>query len=391
MKRRPRRTEFLVFGSPLVTENEINAVENVLRSCWIGTGPRVAEFEDLFRDYVGSQYAIAVNSCTAALHLAMVASGIGRGDEVIVPAMTFCATANAVVHTGAVPVFADVGFSDGCIDPQDVEKRITPRTKAIIPVHFAGRPCNMEALKTIADRHGLLLIEDAAHAIESSAQGKKIGAIGDMTCFSFYVTKNLYTGEGGMITTNDEELAAKIKTYALHGMTKDAWRRFSDEGYRHYQVVFPGFKYNMTDMQAALGVSQFPRIDQMHSRRSRINEVYTSRFKDLPIKTPTPVREKDIHAYHLYPIFIDEGELGCTRDMFMDALFEENIGTGVHYIALHLQPYYRDLLGCRPDDYPNAKKISDQTLSLPLSAKLSDEDVDDVVAAVERTVDRYSR
>lgn len=381
----------MVFGSPMVTEQEVMAVEEVIRSCWIGTGPKVAEFEDRFRSYLGCKHAVAVNSCTAALHLAMVASGIGPGDEVIVPAMTFCATANAVIHTGAQPVFADVDYPDCCIDPSEVEKRITERTKAIVPVHFAGRPCNMNALEKIAREHGLLLIEDAAHAIESSYQGRKIGTIGDMTCFSFYVTKNLFTGEGGLIGTDNDELAAKVKTYALHGMTKDAWRRYSDSGYCHYQVVFPGYKYNMTDMQAALGLAQLPRLDAMHQRRQEVWRRYSSAFRGLPLRLPTPPSSNERHSYHLYTILLDTEMLSCDRDTFLGALQEENIGTGVHYIALHLHPYYRETYGFAPDDFPNARRISERTLSLPLSAKLTDDDVEDVVSAVYKCVKRFSR
>ena len=253
---RPKRDNLLVFGSPAIEQPEIDEVVKCLKSGWIGTGPRVNKFENRFKEYIGSKFALALNSCTAALHLAMTVSGVSQGDEVITTPMTFAATANAILHTGARPIFVDVEKETMNIDTNLIEKAITSKTKAILPVHFAGRPCKMDQIMKIAQKNNLLVIEDAAHAIEAKYKGKKIGNIGDMTCFSFYVTKNLVTGEGGMVTTNNEEMAKKIKMYGLHGMSKDAWTRFSDEGYKHYQVLFPGFKYNMTDIQASLGIHQ---------------------------------------------------------------------------------------------------------------------------------------
>jgi len=240
----PTREQFLVFGAPLIEEPEVAEVVDSLRSGWLGTGPKVARFEEMFRQYIGAEHAMAVNSCTAGLHLSMVVAGLGPGDEVITTAMTFVATANAIIHTGATPVLVDCDRETGLIDPQRIKDAITPRTRAIVPVHLYGRPCDMDAIMDIAERHNLIVIEDAAHAIETVYKGHKVGNIGHLTCFSFYVTKNVVTGEGGMVTTNNPEFADKIKVYALHGMSKDAWKRFSDEGYKHYQVVVPGFKYN---------------------------------------------------------------------------------------------------------------------------------------------------
>jgi len=388
---KPARKEFLVFGSPLVTEREIAAVSEVMKSGWIGTGPKVAEFEQAFAEYIGCRHAVALNSCTAALHLSMIASGVGEGDEVITTPMTFCATVNAIIHTGATPVLADVNPRTLTIDPSRVEAAITEKTKAILPVHFAGRPCDMDALAAIAKKYRLLLIEDAAHAIESSWRDKKIGTIGDMTCFSFYVTKNIFTGEGGMVTCADEDMAARIKIYGLHGMSKDAWKRYSDEGYRHYQVVVPGFKYNMMDIQAAMGLAQLPYINEYLDRRRRIWRAYDEAFAGLPLTLPAPEDPGTVHARHLYTPLLNLDDVRCTRDKFIAALHAENIGTGVHYISVHLHPYYREKYGCKDGDFPAAFDISNRTFSLPLSAKLTDEDVEDVIRAVRLAADFYAK
>ena len=380
------RKDFLVFGSPAIDQAEIDEVVATLRSGWIGTGPRVARFEEMFREYIGAAHAVALNSCTAALHLSMVVSGLGRGDEVITTPMTFCATANSIVHTGARPVFVDVEADTGNIDPDRIEEAITPRTKAILPVHYAGRPCRMDTIEAIARRHNLLLIEDAAHAIESVHHGRKIGTIGDLTCFSFYVTKNVVTAEGGMVTTNNPDFAAKIKMYGLHGMSKDAWKRFSDEGYRHYQVLFPGFKYNMTDLQAALGIHQLARVAEGAKRRDEIWARYDEAFADLPVVRPARVDEGTVHARHLYTILVKTEVTGKSRDQTLNELIRLNIGTGVHYTALHLHPYYRETFGHKPGDFPNAEYIGERTLSLPLSTKLSDDDVAAVIEAVTHVV-----
>lgn len=380
------RKNFLIFGSPLIEGPEIEEVVQTLRSGWIGTGPRVAGFEEMFREYKGSSYAIAVNSCTAALHLSMIVIGIGPGDEVIVPTMTFCATINAVIHAGGTPVMVDCERDTMNIDPIEIEKKITSKTKAILPVHFAGRPCNMDAIMDIAQKHNLKIVEDAAHAIEAEYRGKKIGTFGDLGCFSFYVTKNIITGEGGMIITDNEEYANKIKIMALHGMSKDAWRRFSDEGYKHYQVVAPGFKYNMMDIQAAIGIHQFLRIDKYWQRRQEIWNKYNAAFKELPVFIPAPIEANTKHAYHLYTLLLDINKLKITRDQFLDEMTKLNIGVGVHYIAQHLHPYYANTYGYKRGDFPNSEWISERTVSLPLSAKLNNEDVKDVIKAVEKVL-----
>lgn len=379
---RPPRERFLVFGAPAMGEAEIGEVVDSMRSGWLGTGPKVARFEELFRDYTGARHAVAVNSCTAALHLSLLASGVGPGDEVVTTPMTFVATANAIVHTGATPVFVDCDARTGLIDPQRIEDALTPRTRAILPVHLHGRPCDMKAILEIARRRDLVVIDDAAHAIEAQVDGEKIGTLGDLTCFSFYVTKNMTTGEGGMITTSRSELADLLKVYALHGMSRDAWKRFSDEGYRHYQVVVPGFKYNMMDLQAAIGLHQLPRLEEWQRRRRGIWNRYQEAFADLPVERPAPEEPGTVHAHHLYTLRVDAAESGISRDAFMQRLFERNIGTGVHYLGVHLHAYYRDRFGFAPSDFPNASRISDGTVSLPLSGSLQDDDVEDVIAAV---------
>lgn len=329
---------------------------------------------------------MALNSCTAALHLSMLAIGIKPDDEVIVPTMTFAATANAVIHAGGTPVFADCEKDTMNIDPVDIERRITSKTKAIIPVHFAGRACNMDAIMNIAKKYSIKVVEDSAHAIEAEYHSKKTGTFGELGCFSFYVTKNIVTGEGGMVVTDNEEYANQIKILALHGMSKDAWRRFSDEGYKHYQVIYSGFKYNMMDVQAAIGIHQLPRIEKYWKRRQEIWNRYNEAFKDLPVFLPASVKPDTRHAFHLYALLLDIDNLKITRDKFLDEMTRQNIGIGVHYIALHLHPYYQKTFGYKRSDFPNAEWISDRTVSLPLSAKLTDDDVGDVIEAVRTIV-----
>ena len=378
---RPKE-RFLVFGSPAIEDGEIHEVVASMRSGWLGTGPKVARFEDDFRAYKEARYAVAVSSCTAALHLSILAAGIKPGDEVITTAMTFAATVNAIIHAGAIPVLADVEPRTMNIDPEQVKAKITPHTRAILPVHFAGRSCNMDALCEIAARHGLKVIEDCAHAIETEYKSQKAGLCGDFGCFSFYVTKNIITGEGGMVLTRRREDADRIKILALHGMSKDAWKRFSDEGYKHYQVVEAGFKYNMTDLQAAIGLHQLQRVEPYWHRRQEIWHRYNEALAGLPISLPEDIEPETRHAYHLYTILVDEARTGISRDDFLDAITANNIGVGVHYLSIPEHPFYQQTFGWRPEDYPHARRIGRQTISLPLSAKLTDEDVEDVIAAV---------
>ncbi len=383
---RTKRQEFLVFGAPQIMDDEINEVVDSLKSGWLGTGPKARKFESKFREYIGSKYALAVNSCTAGLHLSLLVAGIGPGDEVITTPMTFCATVNTIIHVGATPVFVDCQRDSMLIDPQQIEAAITTRTRAILPVHLYGRPCNMDAIMDIANRHDLIVIEDAAHAIECEYRGRKVGTIGHLTAFSFYVTKNVITGEGGMVTTQDRDFAEKIQSYALHGLSRGAWKRFSDSGYNHYQAVLPGYKYNMMDLQAAIGIHQLERVAGNWQRRNEIWQKYNESFAELPVTLPALDEPNTIHARHLYTLMVESDRSGVNRDSFMDRLYAMNIGTGVHYIGIHLQPYYQERFGHKPEDFPNATWISDRTVSIPLSPSLTDEDVNDVIQAVRHAL-----
>ncbi len=382
IKTKQPRKEFLIFGKPLIERAEMDEVMDCLKSGWLGTGPKVKQLEGSFQEYKGSRFALALNSCTAALHLSLRSIDIKAGDEVIVPTMTFAATANAVVHAGGRPVFVDCDRKTMNMDPKDVQRKITKKTKAIIPVHFAGRACDMDALMAIARQRKLKVIEDCAHAIETEYHGKKAGTFGDLGCFSFYVTKNIVTGEGGMVITDNEDHANKIKVLGLHGMSKDAWKRFSDEGYKHYKIVYAGFKYNMMDLQAAIGIHQLKRVDRYWRRRQAIWQKYNKAFADLPVILPAPVEPKTRHAYHLYTLLIDIDRASLTRDKFLEEMTRRKIGVGVHYIALHSHPYYQETFGYKAGDFPNAEWISERTVSIPLSPSLSDADVEDVIAAV---------
>ncbi len=380
------KENFLIFGSPLIEEAEIEEVVACLRSGWIGTGPRVAHFEADFAAYKGVPQAVALNSCTAALHLSFLVANLQPGDEVITTPLTFCATVNAIIHAGATPVLADVDPLTMNIDPNEIERRITPHTRAIAPVHFAGRACDMDAIMSIAQKHNLKVIEDCAHAIETEYKGRKAGTFGDFGCFSFYSTKNIVTGEGGMVLAKRDEDIARLKVLGLHGMSKDAWKRFGDEGFKHYQVVECGFKYNMMDMQAALGIHQLKRVDAYWQRRSQIWQRYMDTFRNLPIGLPALVEENIRHAYHLFTILIDKEKTGVTRDEFLDRMTANGIGVGVHYLSLPEHPYYQQTFGWKPEDYPNAMRIGRQIVSLPISAKLTDQDRQDVIAAVKASL-----
>jgi dTDP-4-amino-4,6-dideoxygalactose transaminase len=375
------RESFLVYGSPLIGEDEIAEVVDSLRSGWVGTGPKVQRFETMLAEYLGVPYCRCVSSCTAALILSMHLLGIGPGDEVLVPAMTFVASANAVEHAGATPVLVDSEPRTGMIDLELAEAAITPRTRAIMPVHLAGRPIDMDRLSALCERHGLTVIEDAAHAIGTEWRGKRIGSFGNLTAFSFYVTKNISTIEGGALVTEDPEIAAEVERLALHGLSLGAWQRFSDAGFRHYEVVRPGFKYNMTDVQAALGLHQLPRLDRWIDRRVELWDRYDALLATLPLQTPAPPEPATRHSRHLYQVLL-EPDAPLTRDELLDALTARNIGTGVHYRGVHLHPFYRDKYGLTPEQFEVASSISERTLSLPLSPKVTEADQDDVVSAL---------
>jgi len=378
---------YLVFGAPKIEQAEIDEVVACMESGWLGTGPRVARFEADFASYqqTNPAHVAAVNSCTAALHVSMVAADLEPGSEVITTPLTFCATVNAIIHAGLTPVLADVDPATQCIDPDAIETAITTRTRAIIPVHFAGRPCEMDRIMAIARKHDLVVIEDCAHAIETEHQGTKAGTFGDFGCYSFYATKNVATGEGGMILGKDEARIARAKVLALHGMSKDAWHRFGDKGYKHYQVVEPGFKYNMMDLQAAIGIHQLARVEANWMRRREIWNHYQQAFADLPIGLPAEPEANTRHAHHLYTVMIDAERCGITRDQFLELADKMRIGTGVHYVSIPEHRYYQERFGWKPEQWPNAMRIGRETASLPLSPKLTELDLARVVDATRRS------
>ncbi len=378
----------LVFGAPVIGEAEIASVVACLRSNWIGLGARVEHFEKAFARYKQAPYAAAVSSGTAAIHLSLLALGIGAGDEVIAPAMTFCSTVHSVVHTGATPVLVDCDRRTLNIAPEQIEARITPHTKAIIVVHMCGRCCEMDPIMEIAQRHGLRILEDCAHAIESTYKGKPAGLIGDAGCFSFYPTKNIATCDGGMVTTRDEALQHKVKVLSLHGMTADAWSRFVG-GPTGYEVVEAGFKYNMTDVAAALALPQLEAVEENWKRRERVWQMYNERFERPPSPIAGHADEGSRHAYHLYTPLLRLEDISVSRDQIIAAIDAEGIGVGIHYVPVHQHPYYRRRFGFENADFPNATFIGERTLSLPLSPAMSEQDVIDVASALTRIFRYY--
>jgi dTDP-4-amino-4,6-dideoxygalactose transaminase len=387
----PVRDQFLPPFAPCLGEEEYEEVVDTLRSGWITMGPKTKRFEEAFAPYVKASHAVAVSSCTAGLHLALVAGQIGPGDEVITTPLTFCSTANVIVHQGAVPVLADVRPDTYNVDPEEIERRITPRTRALIPVHLGGQPCDMETIEALAAEHGLMVIEDAAHALGAEYKGRRIGALSDVTVFSFYATKNLTTGEGGMICTEDEDLAEQMRVLRLHGISSDAWKRYSDRGSWYYEVMLPGYKYNMTDVQAALGLHQLAKQERFQALREEYARVYTEAFAELPEVVTPYVEEHVRHAWHLYLIRLDLERLTVDRGQFIEALRKENVGASVHFIPLHLHPFYRREYGFEKGDYPVAEKVYEGIVSLPLYPKMTRQDVGDVVEAVSKVISRSRR
>lgn len=388
---RPPREKFLIFGAPAIGEAEIQEVVETMRSGWLGTGPRCQKFEEAFRHYAGAEHAIALNSCTAGLELALEAAGVGPGDEVITTPLTFCATANVIVHRGAIPVFADVDRQTGNIAPEEIERSITAKTKAIVPVHLYGWPCRMDEILKIARSRGLYVIEDAAHATEAWYEGRKVGSIGDATVFSFYVTKNMTTGEGGMVTTNNSRWAEQIRVNQLHGLSKNAWKRYSADGFQPYDVLSAGFKFNMTDIQAAIGIHQLARLEDNLKIRERYWTMYESAFyglKELAMldQTNGTTVASSRHARHLFTVLLSPDVQAKSRRHFIEAMNKARIGTGIHFLALHLSQYYRDRFGYQPGDFPNAEEIAGRTVSLPLSASMTTDDILDVIEAVKMAV-----
>lgn len=378
--------EFLPFHAPEIGEEEIDAVVDVLRSGWLTTGAKARQFEQEFAAMVGARHAIAVNSCTAALHLALEACGVREGDEVIVPTMTFAATAEVVTYLKASPVLVDCTDDTLNIDPARIEQAVTPKTKAIVPVHFAGHPCEMDSIQAIARAHNLRVIEDAAHALPARYRGKAVGSLSDITSFSFYATKNITTGEGGMVTTDDSDVAARIRTMSLHGLSRDAWNRYSAEGSWYYEILYPGFKYNLTDIAAALGLAQLQKCERFWKARDRLAALYDEGLRDLPEIIRPCVAAHVQHAWHLYVIQLDLDRLTIDRNEFIKRLQRAQVGCSVHFIPLHLHPYYRDTYGYRPDDFPTANASYRRIVSLPLYPRMTEQDIQRVITVVRDIV-----
>lgn len=387
-KRSAPRASFLPFSPPAITEEEIAAVVDTLRSDWITTGPKTRQFEQEFAAYLGAESALALNSCTAGLHLALAALDIGPGDEVITTPMTFCSSVNVIEHVGATPVLVDIEPDTLAIDPESCAQAVTPRTRAILPVHYTGHPVDMRPLLDLARERGLYLVEDAAHALPASYEGQKIGTIGDFTAFSFYATKNLTTAEGGMLT-GAPELIDRARVLSLHGMSRDAWKRYEKSGSWYYEVVAPGFKYNMTDIQAAIGQVQLRRLESMQQRRREVVAQYNAAFGDDKALQIPAERSGVKSAWHLYVLRLNLDRLTLDRAQFIEEMRARNIGTSVHFIPVHLHPYYRDRYGFQPDDFPVAYHEYQRVVSLPLHPGLSDEDVADVIAAVKDIIERH--
>jgi dTDP-4-amino-4,6-dideoxygalactose transaminase len=388
------RAKFLPFALPDVDDTEVNEIIRTINSGWITTGPKALQFGAEFAAAVGARHGVPVNSCTAAMHLALEAVGLQRGDEVITTPYTFAATAEVVRYFDAKPVFVDICSEDFNIDPSQIERAITPRTKAVIPVHIAGLPAELDSLYDLAGNHNLAIIEDAAHAFPAKYKGRVIGhgigfsptqqnvRVPHFTCFSFYATKTITTGEGGMICTNDENLAERCRIMALHGVSKEAWKRYSAEGSWYYEIIAPGFKYNMTDIAAAMGLAQLAKADRMWRRRREIAHRYHEAFQNAQELQLPFDRDDCQHAWHLYMLRLNLEQLRLDRGEFFEELKRRNIGASVHFIPLHLHPYYRQVYGYRPEDFPVAYREYQREISLPIYSKMTNEDVRDVIAAV---------
>lgn len=385
------KDNFFIFGAPNIRQTDIDEVAQVIRSGWLSTGPRTAEFEKKFAEYNNMAFGIGTNSCTAALHLSLMALDLPPGSEVITTDMTFCATVNAILHAGLKPVIADCNALDQNISIDSIYNKIGPNTKAILPVHFAGMACDMEDLRDLANRFGLKIVSDAAHAIETRYKHKSVAAYSDLTAYSFYATKNICVGEGGMVLTDNKEYAENIRTLSLHGMSKNAHLRYGSSGFKHYSIDRLGYKYNMMDITAAMGIRQLERVEYNWSCRKHVWQQYVKGLQDLPITLPFDDYADRKHGYHLFAIRLDLDQLTVDRDRVLDALIAENIGTGVHYNAIHTHPYYTETLGLKAEDFPAAEAISKSTLSLPLSSWFSEQDVYDVIEAVRKVITYYRK
>lgn len=384
-------TDFLPYNQPSIDEDEIAAVVETLRSGWLTTGPRTRQFEERFAAYAGAEHAVALSSATAALHLALIAAGIGPGDEVILPTYTFAACGHVVVHLGATPVLVDSSADDLNIDPAAIERALTPRTRAVMAVHFAGQPCRMDEILALCQRHRLFLLEDAAHAVGARYRDQLVGSIGDATAFSFYATKNLTTGEGGMLTTNRADVAETARLYALHGMSRDAWKRYGRGGAWFYEVVAPGYKYNMSDLQAALGLTQLAKLDERNRRRAALAARLSAALAGCAAIELPVTRPEVTHAWHLYTIRLHLDALRIDRAGFIEEMAKRDIGCSVHFIPLHRHPYYRDTFGFQATDFPVADNAYERLISLPLYPAMTEADVDRVAATVHEVAEAFRR
>lgn len=386
------RATFLPFSAPSLGDEEINEVVDSLRSGWITTGPKVKRFEEAFRDYVGAPFAVPLSSATAGLHLTLLALKIGQGDEIITTPMTFASTVSMIILAGGTPVLADIEPGTLNIDVAKVAEKITSRTRAIIPVHFAGQSCDLDPLFELARQHNLTIVEDAAHAAGTQYKGHKIGSLDSISIFSFHPNKNITTGEGGMVCTPDETLAEEISLLKFHGMSREAWKRFAASGTPNYDIMLPGYKYNMMDIQAAIGLHQLPKLDRFIQRRTELAKQYNAAFADLPeLVLPAAAPYPQCHAWHLYTPLVRTELLTIDRDRFMAELKGRNIGSGLHYKAIHHHAWYREHLPTADSDLPNASYASGRILSLPLFPAMADSDLHDVVAAVTDVITQFRR
>lgn len=383
------REFFLPFSRPTITQAEIAEVVKTMKSGWLTTGRQSRRFEEEFAAYIGVRHAVAVSSCTAALFLSLIAEGVQPGDEVITTPFTFVSTANIVHHLGAVPVFADIDEETWSIDPEAAARAVTRKTRAVIPVHYSGQPCDMKEIMAMARRRKLRVVEDAAHAMGATYDGKKrVGALGNLTCFSFFPTKNITTAEGGMITLNDGRKARRLVRLRLHGMSKDGWKRYAKEGAWYYEVHEAGYKYNLPDLCAAVGIAQLARIGKINSKRRKLAEHYLKRLAEIPgIRTVT-LRPGATSSWHIFPVRVDKAVFGMDRNRLVEELKKRNIGTSVHFIPAHLQPFYRKTFGYKKGDFPVTEKIFEGILSLPLFPGMSMKDADDVIAALKDALGR---
>lgn len=388
---KPIREEFLPYGTQWLNDKEIEEVVDALKSSWITTGPKMRLFEDNFKKYIGSKYAIAVNSGTAALHISTSSIDIKLGDEVITTPLTFVASANCVVYRGGTPIFADIKKDTYNIDPNEIKKKITPKTKAIIPVHFTGQPCDMDEINEIAEENDLYIIEDAAHAIDAEYKGKKIGDISDLTIFSFHPVKNITTAEGGMVTTNNDELYKKLLMFRTHGISKDAGKRFDKSGDYYYDMKYLGFRYNLSELHASLGIHQLDKLESFQKRRREIVKIYNRELENIDQITIPYVKKNIKHSWHIYVIQLNLEKLKVERDHIFKALREENIGVNVHYIPVHYHSFYQNKFGLKKGILPKVEWLFPRLLTIPIFPKMSDNDVYDVINALEKVIKYYRK